>query len=360
MKGNRMGSFGPGEESAALAGLLAGEIDAALAEAAWRLITAARRIVLLAHEHPDADALGSALGLAHALAPLGKECVVACADPAPADFTFLPGVERVVTELPDERFDLVIALDAGELTRYGALYDRHRAFFDGATVLNIDHHATSHGCGAVSIIDVASAATAELLTLLLLARGVDIDRDAAICLLAGIITDTRAFEFTSTTARTLAAGAYLVSRGAVPARIIKPVYRYKPLAKSRLWGLVLSTIGSAEDGQLIWAELRREMLAASGATPDMDDGLPSYLMDTTGVRIAALFREAEDGATRVSVRTVAPFDASAIAQRYGGGGHARAAGFSRPAPLAEARDEVLAYLRLVLAAGDGAPGSSND
>jgi bifunctional oligoribonuclease and PAP phosphatase NrnA len=350
-----MRSFGPDQQSAALADLLAGEIDAALAEAAWRLIDGARRIVLLAHEHPDADALGSALGLAHALAPLGKECVVACADPAPADYTFLPGVERVVTELPDERFDLVIALDAGEMSRYGALYWRHRAFFDGATVLNIDHHASSHGCGAVSIIDVASAATAELLTLLLLARAVPIERDAAICLLAGIITDTRAFEFTSTTARTLAAGAYLVSRGAVPAQIIKPVYRYKPLAKSRLWGLVLSTIGSAAEGQLIWAELRRDMLAATGASPDMDDGLPSYLMDTTGVRIAALFREAVDGGTRVSVRTVAPYDASAIAQRYGGGGHARAAGFSRPAPLAEARDEVLAYLRLVLAAGEAAP-----
>lgn len=350
-----MTSFGPDQQSVALADLLAGEIDAALAEAAWRLIDGARRIVLLAHEHPDADALGSALGLAHALAPLGKECVVACADPAPADYTFLPGVERVVTELPDERFDLVIALDAGEMSRYGALYWRHRAFFDGATVLNIDHHASSHGCGAVSIIDVASAATAELLTLLLLARAVPIERDAATCLLAGIITDTRAFEFTSTTARTLAAGAYLVSRGAVPAEIIKPVYRYKPLAKSRLWGLVLSTIGSAAEGQLIWAELRRDMFAATGASPDMDDGLPSYLMDTTGVRIAALFREAVDGGTRVSVRTVAPYDASAIAQRYGGGGHARAAGFSRPAPLAEARDEVLAYLQLVLAAGEATP-----
>src|SRR6476620_4883089 len=103
----------------------------------------AHRLLLLAHHNPDPDALGSALGLAHALQPYNKACVVACADPVPTNYTFLPGREQVVTELPDEDFDLVIALDAGDLSRYGALYERHKAFFDGARILNIDHHATS-------------------------------------------------------------------------------------------------------------------------------------------------------------------------------------------------------------------------
>jgi phosphoesterase RecJ-like protein len=338
------------ESAAELASILAAGIDATLAEAAWRLIEPASRIVLLAHEHPDSDALGSALGLAYALTPLGKECVVACADPPPPNYGFLPGVEQVVTELPDERFDLVIALDAGELTRYGALYERHRAFFDTATILNMDHHVTSKGCGRVNIIDVPSAATAELLTLFLLNRGVPIEREAAICLLAGIITDTRAFEFDATTPRTLEAGAYLVSRGAVPADIIKPVYRMKPLAKARLWGLVLQTLGSAKDGRLVWAELRQEMLTAAGATPDMDDGLPTYLMDIEGVRVAALFKEQADGTTRVSLRAADPYDAAAVAAHFGGGGHVRAAGFARPQDIDLAKAEVLAYLEQIMAA----------
>lgn len=313
-----------------LANVLSAGIDSERAEAAWRLLDGARRIVLLCHEHPDPDTLGSALGLAHALAPLSKECLVACADPVPANYTFLPGREHVVTELPDERFDLVVALDAGELSRYGALYTRHKAFFDSATILNLDHHITSTGCGQVTIIDPLSAATAELLTLFLLNRGVAITRDAAICLLAGIITDTRSFEYDATTARTLAAGSYLVACGAVPQDIIKPMYRMKPLAKAKLWGLALQTIESAAQERIVWATLRREYFSTSGAMPDMDDGLSSYLMDIDGVALAVLFKEQSDSTTRVSLRAAAPYDAASICKRFGGGGHLRAAGCSLP------------------------------
>ena len=336
----------------ALAGILAAGIDDALAEAAWRLIMDARRILLLAHYNPDPDALGSALGLAHALRPYDKTCVVACADPVPANYTFLPGREQVVTELPDEDFDLVIALDAGELSRYGALYERHKAFFDGARILNIDHHATSTGCGLVNIIDTASAATAELLTLLLLNRGVAIDQDTAMCLLAGIITDTRSFEFDATTERTLTAGAYLVGRGAIPEAIIKPMYQLKPFPKVRLWGRVLQSVQSAADGRLIWVTLRQSDIATAGATPDMDDGLPSYLLDTEGVQIALLFRERSANQTRVSVRTTGPWDASQISAHYHGGGHIRAAGCTVDADIDHAEQQVVAYVSRVLTTGE--------
>jgi phosphoesterase RecJ-like protein len=331
-----------------VAALLAREIDGALAERAWQLIAQAQRIVLLAHEKPDPDALGSALGLAWALRPLGKQCVVACADPVPANYSFLPGREGVVTELPDEGFDLVIALDAGELSRYGALYTRHKAFFDGATLLNFDHHVTSRGIGACAIIDVASAATAELLTLFLLNRGVAIGQEAAICLLAGIITDTRAFEFDATTDRTLLAGAYLVACGATPEDIIKPMYRLKPLAKGRLWGRALQSLASAAQGRIVWAAIRQSDLVAADATSDMDDGLPSFLMDTEGAALAALFREASDGATRVSLRSAAPYDAAAICAQFGGGGHIRASGCTLRMGIDEAQQAFIPALEAAL------------
>ncbi len=334
--------------------LLADEIDPTLAAQAWGLLRVASRILLLAHMNPDPDALGSALGLAHALTPLGKACVVACADPVPANYVgFLPGYETVVNELPDEDFDLVVALDAGDLTRYGALYTRHQAFFDSAPILNMDHHVTSPGIGLCAIIDVPSAATAELLTLFLLHSGLAISRDAAQCLLAGIITDTRAFEFDATTDRTLAAGAYLVACGAIPETIIKPMYRMKPLAKARLWGLALHSSATVAGGRILYASIRQRDLIAVGATSDMDDGLPSYLIDVDGVAYAALFREAPDGATRVSVRTVAPYDAAAVCARFDGGGHVRAAGATIHAPLDDAIPVFVAALEEELAATDG-------
>jgi phosphoesterase RecJ-like protein len=311
---------------AALSEILARALPDAVIAPAWELIAKAERILLLAHEKPDPDALGSALGLAYCLSPLGKRCVVACADPVPASFAFLPGREMVVTELPDEDFDLVIALDAGEMARYGALYTRHQAFFDRATVLNLDHHLTSQGIGAYAIIDVPSAATAELLTIMLANRDVAIGREAAVCLLAGIITDTRSFEFEATTERTLTAGAYLVALGAVPKEIVRPMYRIQPLPKARLWGQALRSLESIAGGRVVWALIRLEDLTAAGATSDMDDGLPTYLKDIAGVEIAALFREQPKGGTRVSIRASAPYDAAALCARFGGGGHARAAG----------------------------------
>jgi phosphoesterase RecJ-like protein len=336
----------------ALAELLAAEIDAELAEAAWALIADARRILIVGHEHPDPDALGSALGLAFALEPLGKQCVVACADPAPASYTFLPGRERVVTTLLDTDFDLVVALDAGELSRYGALYTRYQRFFDTATILNMDHHVTSTGFGRVNIIDPPSAATAELVTLFLLRQGVAIGLDAARCLLAGIITDTRSFEYDATTPRTLLAGAYLVGRGAVPEAIIKPMYRMKPLAKARLWGIALDrTLVSAAGGRLIWAVLRLEHLKEADASADLDDGLTSYLLDIEGVTIAALFKEQEDGTTKVSLRTTEPYDAARMAAHFGGGGHVRAAGFSLEQGVDAALALVTPYLEAQIAPG---------
>ncbi len=335
-----------------VASILAAGIDPQLATAAWQLIEPAHRIVVLAHERPDPDALGSGLGLAHALVPLGKECIVACADPVPANYSFLPGHESVVSQLPDQRFDLVVALDAGDLSRYGALYTRYQSFFDNATILNIDHHITSSGCGQVSIIDPSAAATAELLTLLLLSSHVDISVDAAKCLLAGIITDTRSFEFDATTSRTLLAGSYLVDCGAVPEEIIKPFYRMKALAKSRLWGIVLDrSLKSSAGGSVVWACVRQDYLREAGATADMDDGLASDLVDTYGVAYSVIFKEESNLATtRVSIRTAAPHDAAAVAAHFGGGGHVRAAGVTLSESVETSIGVVIPYIETILEA----------
>jgi phosphoesterase RecJ-like protein len=333
----------------AIAAVLAAAIDSEQALDAWQLIEQARTLLLLAHERPDPDALGSALGLAHALSPLGKVCVVACADPVPANYAFLPGYESVVSRLPHQHFDLVVALDAGELSRYGTLYTRYRSFFDSAVILNLDHHITSSGCGRVTIIDPASAATAELLTLLLLNREIHISSDAAKCLLAGIITDTRSFEYDATTQRTLLAGSYLVGCGAVPEEIIKPFYRMKPLAKARLWGIVLDrSLRSAADGSIVWACVRQDYVTEAGATADMDDGLASYLVDIDGVAFSVIFEEVGATTTKISIRTSAPHDAAAIAAAFGGGGHLRAAGAVLPLDIETAVDRVIARVKASL------------
>jgi phosphoesterase RecJ-like protein len=143
-------------------------------------------------------------------------------------------------------------------------------------------------------------------------------------------------------------GAYLMACGANPEAIIKPIYRMKPLAKGRLWGRVLQSLASTVDGRIVWASIRQSDFAATGATPDMDDGLPSYLVDIDGVALAALFREASDGSTRVSVRSAAPWDAAALCARFGGGGHVRAAGCTLRMGLDEAQATFLPAMEATL------------
>jgi len=320
-------------------------IDPTLVEQAMALILPARRIALIAHENPDGDCIGSALGLAHMLREVGKTCVPACADAAPRMLAFLPGIEMLRDTLDDEDFDLVIALDAGELERFGSLYERHRAFMNSATILNIDHHISSSGCGRVNIIDPIAAATAELLVLFQQQAGLPLKRDAALCLLAGLITDTHSFQYTNTTARTMEVAAALLRAGAIPETVVKPVYRARSLALMRFQAMVIDNARTSCDGRLIWSQATAATLAASGARAEMDDNFAGMLRDIEGVQIAAFFKSYDEPAiTRLSLRCAAPYNAAAICQRFGGGGHERAAGATLHMPIGEATTVVVAAL----------------
>ena len=324
---------------------LAEQLKPVQVQEAMALIESARSIALLAHEHPDGDCLGSALGFAHILRQLGKTCVPACPDPVPQAFSFLPGQEKLQTTLEDEKFDLVIALDAGELSRYGALYEQHRNFLDHARILNIDHHISSTGCGQVNIIEPEAASTTELIVLFQQQAGLPLNKDAAVCLLTGLITDTGSFQYSSTTPRTMEVGALLLEAGAVAETIVKPIFRTHPLAHVRFNAAAINNIQVSEDGRIMWSYATDETLAAVGATPDMDDNIAGMLRDIEGVQVAAFFKNYGDPmVTRVSLRSNTPYDVAAVCIRLGGGGHARAAGATVHKPLAEAIPLVIAEI----------------
>ncbi len=326
------------------------QLDPALVQQAIDLIHKAERIALIAHESPDGDCLGSAIGLMHILQDMGKVCVPACADPAPRTLRFMPGLDRLQKSLGDEHFDLVIALDAGELIRFGSLYEQHSAFFERVDILNIDHHISSNGCGRINIIDPTAAATAELLVLFQQQAGLPLRRDAAVCLLTGIITDTGSFQFTNTTPRTMEASAVLLRAGAVPETIVQSIYRTRPLAQVRLQSLVLARAQTACGGRLIWSQATAATLAEAGASADLDDNISSLLRDIEGVEVAAYFKSYGDpNITRLSLRCAAPYNAAEICQRLAnGGGHARAAGGILYIPIEEASSFIVSELERMM------------
>jgi bifunctional oligoribonuclease and PAP phosphatase NrnA len=328
------------------------QLDSSLVQQARDLIAGAQHIALLAHESPDGDCIGSALGMAHILRTLGKHAVPACADPPPRYLSFLPGIETVVQDLGDEVFDLVIALDAGELYRFGQLSERHKHFLEKVRILNIDHHLSHGGCGQVNIIDTRAASTTELIVLLQQQAGFPLPEEAALCLLTGLMTDTGSFQFTNTTPRCLEVAAELVRHGAMTETIAQPIFREHTLTYSRFQAAVISQASTSCEGRLIWSWANEETLRATGARADEDDNASGMLRDIAGVQIAVVFKSYSDpNETRMSMRSAAPYNAAELCSRLSkgeGGGHARAAGATLHLPLPEAMKFVVAELEKVL------------
>jgi len=301
----------------------------------------AQRITAIGHENPDADTLGAALAIRRVGERYGVPAEVVMADPVPPYLQFLPGVAEVRTA-PALEPDLAVVVDAGDLARVGRVATDHADWLARARIVNIDHHVSNPGFGAVNMVDPDAASTCEMVTLLLPDLGVELDPELATVLLAGIVNDTHTFAHPNVSPRTLRVAASLVEAGASLAAIHRAIYAEKPFATLTLWGRALAGVASASGGRVVHAALTAAMMAETGTSLDASEGFIDLLGLAREADIVLLFKEQTPAITRVSIRTSARADAVAVAAAFGGGGHARAAGCTVEAPLAEARDRVLA------------------
>jgi phosphoesterase RecJ-like protein len=307
----------------------------------------ARRVLAVSHENPDADTVGAALGVVRLVEANGGTADVVCTDPVPAMYAFLPGVERYRTDPdPTAEYDLVVILDCGALDRIGAVGARHEDLFERLPRVIIDHHASNDAAGDADWIDPRAAATCEMVALLTARLGVDPAADGgwlATNLMAGIVMDTATFAHPNATPRTLAVSAWLVEAGAPLSDISRRLYRSKPDAQLRLFGRILARVETADDGRIVWSSVTDADFVETGAERSYSEGLIDLLSQAEAGEVAILFKEAGSGETRISVRTrPGGVDATVLTGRFGGGGHARAAGATVKAPIADARSAVLA------------------
>lgn len=308
-------------------------------EAIARFIHDARRVMIITHVAPDGDAIGSLLGLGSALRWLGKEYTLACADPVPKRFTYLPGSEAIVTG-PEGEYDLVISLDCGDLERLGSAYDETLA---GLPIINIDHHVTNTRFGAVNWVDTGAASAAEMVLDLLESLGVPLDSGMALCLLNGIVTDTRGFRIPNTPLRTMRAVIRLMEAGAQLPEVTDHVFNRRPFSAMCLWAKALN--GIQLDGRIIWSQITRTMRQECAFPENGDAGLVNFLVTTEEADVAIVFIEKDDGRTGVEMRAVPGVDVSDIALALGGGGHPQAAGCTLDGDLDEARERVLTAVK---------------
>lgn len=317
----------------------------------WRkvkeILDAGRSFVVATHIFPDGDAVGAELALAHVLRKLGKRVLVVNEHPVPKAYRFLDprGSAKVYAPRMARRIatcDAAFVVDVGSLERLGHVGEEIKRA--GMPSVCIDHHKTNDRFATVNIIDTSVASTGELIHDLAKTLGVPLTPAVATCLFAATATDTGWFRFANTTPRALRLVAELVEQGACPERAYEAIYETLGWQRMALMKRVLGTLRSECGGQIAYFYATKRMLRAARASEEDTDGLVDLPRTLRGVRLIIFFRES-DGKIKVNLRSKRGPAVDQLARRYGGGGHARAAGIAMKGRLADAMRAILADAR---------------
>jgi bifunctional oligoribonuclease and PAP phosphatase NrnA len=302
------------------------------------------RFLVVTHENPDGDALGSLLAMTLALQQLGKDAVMYLAGvgPLPREYSAMP-LDGLLRELPGDMDDRVlVAVDCAKADRIGP---DPTPIERAALVLDIDHHHDNTRFGDLNLIVPDASSTAEVLRDLFREVGVQITPEIAEPLYIALVTDTGRFQYANTSPKSLRLAAELVEAGADVHAVFQQVYESVEFARVKLLARALERARVLEGGRIIVSYLLRTDFAEVGAAEPYSEGIIDYLRMVEGAELAALIREPprDDGPSRrVSLRaSVDELDVSLIARTLGGGGHRQAAGFSSEASI----DEITELLR---------------
>lgn len=304
---------------------------------AGNMIAAAQRVFCICHRNPDGDAIGSLLGVAMLLERRfpDKAITTHCVDPVPDMFHFLPGafrVENVPDALPDPDSAVFIFLDCGE-PKLTELHESHPQLFDGTyKSLMFDHHHGNPKFGTVNFLLPSASSTCEVITRFADAIAWQIDGDVATCLITGILTDTGGLLHSNATADVYRTVARLMRAGGRRQETVTAVFRTGKLSTLRLWGRVLEKISITDEGGAVSAVTEGDF-RATGADRSELTGAIDYVNAVPGMRFSLVLSEG-DGKVKGSLRTMRDdVDVSAMASKFSGGGHKKAAGFALPGRL---------------------------
>ncbi|MDP1581102.1 MAG: bifunctional oligoribonuclease/PAP phosphatase NrnA [Candidatus Didemnitutus sp.] len=289
-----------------------------------------RRVVVIGHQRPDGDCIGSQVALVRVLRARGIDAIGVNPDSVPRRIKFLIG------DTPFFQRDAIahdgrtaVYTDCADHSRAG---DRMKEIYPNAFAC-FDHHISNRGFAQHNLVDTASSATAELLTGLFLDAGIEIDATSAQALYTGIMTDTGQFRFASTTKRVFTIAGELLERGAEPARAGQELYERESLGKLKLLQHFITSLRLECDGRVCLGVLPAGIFEKTGASVEDTEGLVDYARSIDGVAIGALIEERE-GVMKASLRAqCAEYRVDSIAAQFNGGGHACAAGLNFPDTL---------------------------
>jgi bifunctional oligoribonuclease and PAP phosphatase NrnA len=309
-------------------------MDDQLTEAIKSRLDDARKILIASHVRPDGDAIGSLLGLGLALENAGKSVQMVLADGISASFRHLEGSDKIKTAI-GEPYDTFITVDCADFRRTGKPFQSL-----SQPDINIDHHITNERFGKLNLIEGQEVATSAILTNYLPRWGFEITKPVAAALLTGIVTDTLGFRTSNVTPEAMRQTAALMETGAdMPDLYMRGLVR-RSYTAARYWGAGLSKL-EHNDG-IVWGTLTIEDRKAAGYSGNDDADLINIISAIDGFKVGMIFVEQPKNRVKISWRALEPgIDVSPIATRFGGGGHAAAAGADVDGTLEEVKANAI-------------------
>ncbi|MBI3619383.1 DHH family phosphoesterase [Candidatus Peregrinibacteria bacterium] len=313
------------------------------ASKALALLAPASHVRCICHRNPDGDAIGALLGIGLLIEQVlpQRDVTFHCVDPVPEMFHFLPGVFRVQGSLshpehpkglPLQSDDVIVFVDCAE-PKLTEMHETHPQLFDGTfKTIVLDHHHANPRFGSVNFVHPEAASTCEIIVALASAFEWPLTSDIATCLLTGVYTDTGGLLHSNTSAHVYRTVARLLRAGARRQSVITAVFRSAKLSTLQLWGRVLEKITLTEEGGAISAVTEGDF-RATGAEYSELTGAIDYVNAIPGMRFSLILSE-RAGKVKGSLRTMRDdVDVSAMAGKFQGGGHRKAAGFALPGKL---------------------------
>ncbi len=308
--------------------------------------------LLVSHENPDCDAIGSLLALRHGLVDMGKNVYCYNKSGVPEHLKFLPGTEHIRDHLenPDMLFDAIFILDSADISRVG---DDIQDLIQETEVKNfiiIDHHKTNSIKFGNLFIDTMASSTGILIFQILEDLSVNITPDIAKCLYTTIVGDTGSFQYSNTNPEAFRIASRLVEYGANPEEVSIELFESESERKIKLLSYILQTL-ELHDESIASLYVTKNMYERTGSGRGDTEGAVNFARIIKGVKIAMLFKEEGDANNqlwKVSIRSKYDVDVSDIAQCFGGGGHQKAAGFVVHGTIEEAKRQVVEKCKRVV------------
>ena len=301
-----------------------------------KCIKKSKNIVIVTHENPDGDAVGSSLAMYHALKGLKKNVDIIIPEYSKC-FNELPGIDEVIKE-SDKVYDLAISLDAAtdKLLNVWVKY-----FREADQRIVIDHHSTNTMFGDINYVDLSAPACAQVVYMLIKHYRWKITPEIGTCIMAGIITDTGGFQYSGVSKDTFNIAAELLDVGVNISKVYKKVFDTKTKSSFELRRIAIDRMEFLEDGKIAFTYVTNEDERKVNAGVGDYEGIVSEGRSVEGVEVSIFLHELKDGEFKISLRSNSYVNVSDVCIMFGGGGHIRAAGAKMTADPLVIRDKVV-------------------